>query len=73
MVVILLVGYSPTSPRAGNKDKSPDASGADEKKLQVPEADRTDLPQTSGKPSNLELCQEYVETSKVVAGILIYL
>ncbi|XP_033642196.1 uncharacterized protein LOC117302377 isoform X3 [Asterias rubens] len=41
-------GYSPTSPRAGNKDKSPDASGADEKKLQVPEADRTDLPQTSG-------------------------
>ncbi|XP_033642697.1 uncharacterized protein LOC117302773 isoform X6 [Asterias rubens] len=41
-------GYEPTSPRAGNKGKSPDASGVDKKKLRVPEADRTDLPQTSG-------------------------
>ncbi|XP_071805850.1 uncharacterized protein [Asterias amurensis] len=41
-------GYEPTSPRAGNKGKSPDSSGVDEKKLRVPEADRTDLPQTSG-------------------------
>ena len=63
-VVILLVGYEPTSPRAGNKGKSPDASVVDEKKQRVPEADMTDLPQTSGKPSNHELCHQYVETSK---------
>ncbi|XP_071805990.1 uncharacterized protein [Asterias amurensis] len=40
-------GYSPTSQGAGNKGKSPDASGVDEKKLRVPGA-ATDLPQTSG-------------------------
>ncbi|XP_071805747.1 uncharacterized protein [Asterias amurensis] len=41
-------GYFPTSPRRGNKGKSPDATGIDEKKLRVDKADRTDLPQTSG-------------------------
>ena len=65
-VVILLVGYEPTSPRAGNKGKSPDASGVDKKKLRVPEGDRTDLPQTSGKLSNHELCHQYDETSKTL-------
>ncbi|XP_071805239.1 uncharacterized protein [Asterias amurensis] len=45
-------GYKPTSPRPGNKRKSSehrsDASGTIEKKLRVPGADRTGLPQTSG-------------------------
>ena len=50
------VGYEPTSPRAGNKEKSPDASDTDEKRLRVPGADRTDSTQTSGKPFNHELC-----------------
>ncbi|XP_071807343.1 LOW QUALITY PROTEIN: uncharacterized protein [Asterias amurensis] len=45
-------GYAPTSPRAGTKRQSPehqsDASGIDGNKLRVPEADKTDLKQTSG-------------------------
>ena len=60
-----MTGYEPTSARAGKKEKSPDASGIDEKKLPVPDAERTDLPQTSGKPSNHELCHQYVETIKI--------
>ena len=68
MVVILLEGYVPTSLRAGSKRKSSehrsDASDLDEKKLRAP--DRTDLALTSGKHSNLELCQQDVETSKTL-------
>ena len=53
--ILLMTGYEPTSPRAGNKGKSPDASDTDEMKQRVPEADGTDLPQTSGKHSKHEL------------------
>ena len=68
VVVVLLVGYAPTSPRAGTKRQSPehqsDASGIDRKKLRVPEADKTDLKQTSGKLANPMNCQQYAETRK---------